>query len=160
MDPITAVGLAASIIQLVDFGTRVVKRLVEYQEQCGDIPEAFRQLHTQLPLLAQILEQTQQEVRAGKTDQDTRNALSRVVDGCKSQLDQLDQLLLLLVPSPLDSRAMRVKKGVLSLRKQSDVEKIHGHIGTYVSTLTFYFAWYSTRPQSRFDLLCSEVVTT
>lgn len=154
MDPITAVGLAASIIQLVDFGTRVIKRLVEYQGQCEDLPQAFVHLHTQLPLLLQIVEQTKQEVQAGKTDQNTRNALSSVVDGCKTQLDELDQLLLLIVPKAADSRATRVKKAVLSLRKQSDVEKIHGYISTYVSTLTFYFAWYSTRPQSRFDLRC------
>lgn len=154
MDPITAVGLAASIIQLVDFGTTVTKRLIEYQRQCEDLPQAFSHLHTQLPLLIQILEQTKQEVQAGKTDQNTRNALSGVVDGCKAQLDQLNRLLLILVPKAADSRATRVKKAVLSLRKQSDVEKIHKHMSTYVSTLTFYFAWYSTRPQSRFHPCC------
>jgi hypothetical protein len=49
MEALAAVGIVANIIQIVDFGSRVLKRLKEYQSKLGEIPEAFR--HSKLSYL-------------------------------------------------------------------------------------------------------------
>jgi len=48
-EALAAVGIVANIIQLVDFGSRVLKRLEEYQSILGEIPEAFRYIKAECP---------------------------------------------------------------------------------------------------------------
>lgn len=51
MESLAAVGLAANIIQFIEIGTRVVKRLHDFSERHGDVPEVFRGINVRLPLL-------------------------------------------------------------------------------------------------------------
>jgi hypothetical protein len=58
-EALAVVGIIANIVQLVDFSSRVLKRLEDYQSQLGDIPEAFRHINASLPVLLDALQQTQ-----------------------------------------------------------------------------------------------------
>jgi hypothetical protein len=52
------VGLASSVVQLVDFGSKavkVLKRLKEFREQYRDVPEVFRAIQPSFHYLWQRL---------------------------------------------------------------------------------------------------------
>jgi predicted house-cleaning noncanonical NTP pyrophosphatase (MazG superfamily) len=55
VEALAVVGIVANIIQLVDFGSRVLKRLEEYRSELGDILEAFRHIKIELPVLLDAL---------------------------------------------------------------------------------------------------------
>ncbi|KAK0301955.1 hypothetical protein LTR91_024452 [Friedmanniomyces endolithicus] len=57
-DPITIVGAIASVVQLIDFSTRVLIRLNEYQSNHKELPYAFAHIASQLPILREILEKS------------------------------------------------------------------------------------------------------
>jgi len=56
VEPLAAVGVAASVIQLFDFTTKVVSRLEEFRSNVQEVPESFRQVYDQLPVLSATLE--------------------------------------------------------------------------------------------------------
>ena len=56
---IAAVGVASSFVALIDCGSKIVARLIEYQSMCGSVPEVFRGIHTQLPLLLACVKETE-----------------------------------------------------------------------------------------------------
>ena len=58
MEPVTALGVAAATIQFIDSGSKFVKRLRELAE-IGDVPKAFRDARTRLPLIMSIVNRTQ-----------------------------------------------------------------------------------------------------
>jgi hypothetical protein len=58
-EALVVVGIVASIVQLVDFSTRVVSRLDEFYSVAKEVPKSFRHVKTELPLLATTLAQFQ-----------------------------------------------------------------------------------------------------
>jgi hypothetical protein len=54
-EALAVVGIVANITQLVDFGAQVLKRFEEYQSTLTEIPEAFRHIKAELPVLLDAL---------------------------------------------------------------------------------------------------------
>lgn len=54
-----AIGLAASIISLINFGSKLVSRIKEIQENTEEVPVVFRDVSVQLPLLLNLVENLQ-----------------------------------------------------------------------------------------------------
>lgn len=136
-EAIAAISLAASILQLVEFGSKVVHRLHEFQSNINDVPEVFRDIMTRLPLLIDTLEQTQQADGAHRSER-TANALKPVVDGCLSQLSLLDGILKTHIPKEGDSVYRKSLKALSSLAHDKDIQKINSALGGHVQTLTYY----------------------
>ncbi|KAF2731339.1 TPR-like protein, partial [Polyplosphaeria fusca] len=139
-EALTAVGIVANIIQLVDFGSRVLKRLEEYQSQFGAIPEAFRHIKTELPVLLDALQQTQSAIDAGSIKNESKKALHPAIEGCGVQIRRLDDVIAKALPTSSDSRIRRGGKAFRSLRDESKVERITAVIRGYVQTLTYHAA--------------------
>ncbi|RYP42475.1 hypothetical protein DL767_000163 [Monosporascus sp. MG133] len=144
-EPLTVVGIVANIIQLVDFGSRVLSRLEEYQSNFGDVPEAFRHIKAELPVLLDALRQTKAAIDAGSMQDESKNALLPAVEGCRVQINLLDDVLAEVLPAPGDSWARRGRKALRSLRYDTKVEKITSVVRGYIQTLTYHAA-ASLRP--------------
>jgi hypothetical protein len=136
---LVAVGAVASIVQLVDFGHRAVRRLNEYQSAFGALPETFRGIKTELPLLLHVLEQTKEVIDKGQIGEQTIEALDPVVVACKEQVEQLDNIFEAILPTG-NSWREKTKKGVKSLALESKVERIEAALGRYIQVLTYYHA--------------------
>ena len=148
-DPFTIIGTIASIISLVEVSDKVIRRLDEYRKAGDELPPAFAHVSGQLPLLVDILKKSDQGVQSGDIDQDTRKALAPNLEGCRRQVDKLDEILTKLAPESKDRTFKRFGKGVRSLWKESDVREIDEQIQRYVSTLTLYCAWSSSNLDPR-----------
>jgi hypothetical protein len=49
-EAVAVIGLLSSIVQLVDFGTKLIDRLNEFASATEDVPVSFRSIKSQLPL--------------------------------------------------------------------------------------------------------------
>ena len=93
-EALAVVGIVANIIQLVDFGSRVLKRLKEYWSKLGDIPEVFRHIKAELPVLLDALRQTKAAIDAGSMQDNSKKALIPAVKGYKIQIQLLDDVIM------------------------------------------------------------------
>ncbi|KAF2190167.1 TPR-like protein [Zopfia rhizophila CBS 207.26] len=134
------VGIVANIIQLVDFGSRVLARFEEYQSKLGDIPGAFRHIRAELPALLDALQQTKAAIDTGSIKDETKKALLPVVEGCRLQIKLLDDVIVKALPTLDDSWAKRSRKALGSLWHDGKVEKITAVVRGYIQTLTYHAA--------------------
>ena len=56
-EAVAAISLLASIVSLIEFGGKAATRLQEFSVRTGEIPESFRVMSEQLPLLLITLQQ-------------------------------------------------------------------------------------------------------
>src|SRR5437588_12941043 len=122
-EALAVVGIVASIVQLVDFGSNVLHRLNEFQSSVGDVPESFRHIKAELPVLLEALQKTKEAIEAGSVTDETKNALLPAINGCAEQIRSLNELLLKALPTSGDSWTKRSRKAIwMSLRYDSRVE--------------------------------------
>ncbi|KAH0556857.1 hypothetical protein GP486_005356, partial [Trichoglossum hirsutum] len=140
-EALAIVSITANIVQLVDFGSKILYRLNEFQSSVEDVPESFRHIKAELPVLLDTLKQTREAIEAGSVRDDTKKALLPAIEGCRVQIRSLDDMLLKTLPTSDDSWAKRSWKAIwMSLRYDSKVEKITATIRKYIQTLTYYHA--------------------
>jgi hypothetical protein len=144
-EALAVVSIVANIIQLVDVGTRILTRLDQYQSTLVEIPEAFRHIKSELPVLLDALRQTKAAIDAGSLQDESKRALLPAVEGCGVQIKALDELIEKVLPALSDSWASRGRKALRSLWYDAKVEKITAVIRGYVQTLTYHAA-ASSRP--------------
>ncbi len=149
-EALAIVGLASAIVQFVDFSTKIIHRLDEFQSRVGEVPQTFRDLKIQLPLLQDTLKRAKAEVDAGLIDADTQRAVLDVVEGCQLQVKRLDDILIKTLPTPADSRWRRGMKAFSSVRQERDVREIIDRIQRYqISLIQHHTAPHSVRLPSR-----------
>lgn len=138
MDPVSAIGLAAAILQFIDVANKVVARLSDFGDAIEQAPRAFRQIHTELPLIIDCLRRIKVQDNEGILDTLTRNALGPVVQECYKETERLRDLLADILPSAQASSWERRVKAVKSLGSDKKVENIADALAKYVKTLTFH----------------------
>src|ERR1700712_2367622 len=103
-EALAVVGVVASIVQLVDFSSKVLVRLDEFQSSLGEIPKSFRHIKAELPVLRDTLQQTKDAIDAGFVRDETKIALTPAIEGCMEQIRSLDGILTKTLPTANDSR--------------------------------------------------------
>ena len=148
MDAITAVGLAGSIVQFLDFGSEVVKRLREFTSHAGGGPKTFRDVNNGLQLLLHSIERIQQDLKENTVDDKTKAALFPVIQGCIEQAELLNKILKDILPAPGDSQWKKFNKALSSISYDKKVEKIQSILKEYRGGLVLY---QTVSPSSRSD---------
>jgi hypothetical protein len=146
-EALAVIGVVASIVQLVDFSSKVLVRLDEFQSSLGEIPKSFRHIKAELPVLQDTLKQTKDAVDAGFVRDETKTALTPAIEGCMEQIRSLDAILTKTLPTSNDSRLRRGTKAIWSLHQDAKVESIMKVLRGYIGTLTFYYAAMSSALQ-------------
>ncbi|KAK4168165.1 short-chain dehydrogenase [Cladorrhinum sp. PSN259] len=138
MDPITALGLAAAILQFVEIGSKIVQRLSEFSADVNQVPKSFRQVRTELPLIVDGLRRINEQVKSGALEPTTEAALVPVITECLHAALQLNDLLDKTLPSADASTWERRKKALSSLAKDKKVDDLGDALGRYLRVLTFH----------------------
>jgi len=138
MEPVTAIGLAAAIVQFVDIGAKIVKRLSDFSNNIEEIPKAFRQIKTQLPLIIDGVRRIQDQVKSNDINPSSEEALLPVLRECQEAAQRLEELLEHILPPATASFLQRRTKAIVSLRYDSKVQDIAETLANYVSVLTFH----------------------
>lgn len=139
-EAIAAFSLTASIVEIISFGSKVVARLNDFKSDINEIPKAFRDIKTQLPLLLDTLKRTKEQADLGTISQETQDALLPVINGCRSQAEQLDDMLTKVIPETNDSSWQRKRKAISSLGLEKKTQAITDTLRGYVQILTYYQA--------------------
>lgn len=138
MDPLSAVGIAASIAQFVSLGVKVVARLKEYSSATTDVPKSLQRISSQLPLLLNSLERVRTDAEVEKADINTKCILKGVVAGCIQQVEKIDRIIDKVLYVPGDSLVIKVQKVFASLKNDEKVLAIEKNIQTYISILILH----------------------
>ena len=146
-EALAVISVVANVVQIVDFSSKVLRRLDEFRSGLGEIPKSFRHFSAELPALKVTLQQIGEAIEAGSVKDEIEQALIPVIEGCKEQIQLLDTLLAKILPEATDSRFRRNAKAVLSLKQEAKVESITKILQGYVGTLTLYYATISSNLQ-------------
>jgi len=145
---LAVVGVVSNIIQLVDFGSKVLRRLNDFQSSLGEIPKAFRHVKAELPILLDTLEQTKVAVQNGTIREETKQALLPVVNGCQEQIKLLNDVIERVLPLESDSWRKRTSKAISSLHQDTKVAKITAMLKSHIQALTYYHSAASSTLRS------------
>src|ERR1700684_1706605 len=99
---IAVLGVASSVISVIDACNRILLLVRGLRD--GDL---FADVAFQLPLLIKVIEDLGIPENNRDLDDPTAKALKRVLDGCKRQLDALDQLITSSAPAKPSSKLRR-----------------------------------------------------
>ena len=133
MEPVTAVGLASSVVTFVAVGSKLVRRLKELSE-AGDVPEVFRDIHRRLLIVEQKIKNMQTGFES--LSQETRAALREVVEQCTEQSNHLAEVLKKVQVSKSDSRFQRIVKAGISMAEEGRVQRIATTLRDNIQLLT------------------------
>jgi N-terminal domain on NACHT_NTPase and P-loop NTPases len=102
-EALTVIAAVSAIVQFVDVSAKTIERLDEFLSNIHEVPQTFRDLKVQLPLLRETLTRTKAEADAGLIDADTQGAMLEAVKGCQLQVQLLDEVLVKALSAPADS---------------------------------------------------------
>lgn len=137
-EALLVVGIIANIVQLVEFTSKVVGRVKDSAQDGHSIPKAFRNIQVTLPLLASTLRKTGDQVKSGRSDEQTCNALRPVVEACEAQMNELKAIFVQALPAEGASRWTRGWKAIASVGKDKKVDDIARSLSELRSTLIHY----------------------
>ena len=139
MDPLSVLSLTSTIVQFVDFGFKISRRLTDYTKAgIDDVPQTLQTIATQLPLLLNALERVKANLADSKLDYDTRCILRGVIAGCFVQLGKVDKIMERVLCVPGDSKAVKIRKAVKSLGTDDKLAAIEKDLQTYISVLILH----------------------
>ncbi|KAM3510339.1 hypothetical protein MY11210_005957 [Beauveria gryllotalpidicola] len=140
MDPLSAIGLASSIVQFVQFGFQIADRLQDLTaKHPGQVPRALQSISMHLPLLANSLSKINSDAAGvGALDLDTRCILKGIVAGCRTQVQQVEAMLHEIACAPGDALRTKLKKVMASIKHQEKLSRIERNLGTYISVLILH----------------------
>jgi hypothetical protein len=133
-------GVVANIVQLVDFGSKVLRRLNDFHSKLGEIPRTLRCVKDELPILLDTLEQTKKAVEEGSIRDQTKHALLPIINSCREQVGLLDEIVGKMLPQESDSWRKRTTKAFSSLRQDAKVAEIRDALSSHIQKLTYYHA--------------------
>ncbi|KAL8762146.1 MAG: hypothetical protein Q9184_001802 [Pyrenodesmia sp. 2 TL-2023] len=137
-EAVAIISFVSAVVSLVDAGSRVLSRLNEFNAASSEIPESFKHLNAQLPIVLDGLRRTEARAKAGSVDKRTQEALIPTIQGCRDRVAGLYDILDELLPSQTDSSFDRFIKAAKSLSKDKKVPKLLKDIASYLTSLTFH----------------------
>lgn len=158
-EALAIVGLVSSIVQFVDFSSKIVHRLNEFHSSLDEVPKSFRDIKIELPLLVDTLERTKKQTEDGCFSKNTQEAIWGVVQGCLLQVERLNDVLEETLPTKGDSSWRRGKKALLSISQEKNVQQITTTFRNYVQTLTYHQATGSSIGTFQTSLFQGEMLT-
>ncbi|KAI4278333.1 MAG: hypothetical protein LQ337_001102 [Flavoplaca oasis] len=135
---VAGISLAASIVQLVHFGTAVIGRLQEYQAKSKDTPAVFHDISVQLPLLVTDLRVTQERAEKHGLPPDVTESVVNIVKSCETHVKTVDDVLVKTMPDATDSAWKTGKKVILSFRQEEKARLVAEKLRSYVIYLTHH----------------------
>ncbi|KAL8676497.1 MAG: hypothetical protein Q9186_006992 [Xanthomendoza sp. 1 TL-2023] len=138
VEALAVIGIIANVAGIVDFASKVLGRIKEASDDVHDVPKAFRDVQSTLPLLANTLNQIKRQIDSGALDEEACQVLKPVLQTCLSRSSELEEILEKCNPKDGSSKFRRAWKAVMSLRQDKKVEEISEAIHKSISMLTYH----------------------
>ncbi|KAF2133627.1 TPR-like protein [Dothidotthia symphoricarpi CBS 119687] len=136
MDPLTAFGLAANILAVVQITAELLTRINEFRSTAEGLPRGFQSLQKELPILTLSLKRIDLAIKDGLVPDDSTEALNPIIEDCKEQIKALKDIIDKVLPKKNATTVARVTKAVTSFRYDGEVKHREEVIRGYVAMLT------------------------
>ena len=156
-EALIALGIIANTFGVIDFASKVIRRIKDAGETVQNVPQAFRDVQTTLPLLSHALKQTQRRIETGALDEEACSALKPVLQNCSSDISELNGIFDKCLPKDGSSRLHRGWKAAISLRQDKKVEEISELIQKRVHFLTYHHVAASQSSAMATNVLSAEI---
>ena len=123
-EALAIVGLAAALLQFVDFGTKVIRRLRQLEDQATESTACLKSVRNRLPLMLDLVKKMMLQMEAGLVSDESKEVMYPVVKNCISQAEELDKLFNKSVAQPKDNSWIRGKKAICSVWNDAEIERI------------------------------------
>lgn len=137
-EAIAVIGFISSISQLVNYGAKVIKRLNEFDATVKGLPESFAKIRAQLPLLLNVVDHFGAQSKSGELPREAEALLSPVLDGLRKEIENFDNALLKVSPSPQASQREKISKAIKSVGIQTRLDDFRSSIQDYLNTLSAF----------------------
>jgi hypothetical protein len=137
---IAVVAAVSSIVQLVEFTSKVIARINDIQAGTSDIPKLLVYLNIELPVLLHTLQQVHDAIKADRFSPKCVAALQPAVDGCNQSIHEMDSILCKGIPAKGDGKLKSFIKSMGSIWNEGKIERVIATLRGCITTLTFYFA--------------------
>ena len=137
-EALEVMSIVSAIVQLADFGAKIIERLDEFVSNVHEVPQTFLDLKVQLPLLRDTLTKMKAKAEARLIDADTQRAVLNVVKGCQLQVQRLNEILIKTLSTPADSPWGRGAEDFHSIGQEGDIQQIIDQIQRYQISLVAY----------------------
>ncbi|KAL9118352.1 MAG: hypothetical protein Q9187_005106 [Circinaria calcarea] len=119
-EAIAVSAVISSIISIVDG----IKQAYDVATNTQGLPEAFREVASQLPIVENILGPTQQHINRGDVDVHSCEALKHVVEACEKKAKKLDDMFQKAMPTDGTSGLKRYYKAVKAYGNGIEVQNL------------------------------------
>jgi hypothetical protein len=137
-EAVAVTSLLSSIVQLVDFGTKLIDRLNEFASATEDVPLCFRSVKSQLPLAIITLRRVEAQARSGRVGDADAQALKPVIDNSLDETKKLTEFLDSAVPVGTFSTFQKQLQALNSLKYDKKVQKCSERLQANVQVLIFH----------------------
>jgi N-terminal domain on NACHT_NTPase and P-loop NTPases len=137
-EAVAVISLLSSIVQLVDFGTKLIDRIDEFASATEDVPVSFRSIKSQLPLAIITLQRMEEQARSGHVRDADAQALKSVVDNSLDETKKLTEFLDSVVPAGSFSTFQKRLQALKSLKYDKKVQKCTERLEANVQVLIFH----------------------
>jgi hypothetical protein len=134
MEGLAGLQVVASIVQVIDVGCRVVRRLKEYHDKTNELPDVFMHISKRLPILVETLGQTNSTIEAAT--ESTRKALTPATEECLKQIEKLEFVVETALPKTGDSSIVKTWKALASVKYESEIKQTDRVIKDYMEILS------------------------
>ena len=119
-EAIAVLELISSIATIVD----EIKKVYDAATNAQGLPDAFRKVAGQLPIVWNILDSAEQNIKGGKVNNDACKGVEQVAKACKENAKKLEELFHKTIPGDDASRFTRYIKAVKVVGKGGKVENL------------------------------------
>ena len=119
-----AIGLASALLQFLEFGTKVIRRLRQLEDQTAESIACFRNVRNRVPLMLDLVKRIMLQMEAGRVSDKSKEVMYPVVQNCISQAQELDKLFNRTLPQSNDNSWVRGKKAIYGVLFESEIERI------------------------------------
>ncbi|KAL8883244.1 MAG: hypothetical protein Q9192_007323, partial [Flavoplaca navasiana] len=137
-EALVALSIIANVAAVIDLTSKIFGRIKDAGGTVQNVPKAFRDVQSTLPLLSHALKQTQRRIETGTLDEEACLALKPVLQDCFSNISELNEIFDKCLPRDGSSKFYRGWKAVISLRQDKKVEEISELIHKRVQFLTYH----------------------
>ena len=125
----------------------------EYREKGASLPEELSHIDVELPLLADILQRTRDNIERNSINPETYDTLLPVIQACHRDVKSLNDLISGLLPKPGDSSIKRLRKALSSLKEEKKIKQLLTQTRHHIQTLTYYHVSASAMVKSTLNAL-------
>ncbi|KAI0015802.1 hypothetical protein F4780DRAFT_785950 [Xylariomycetidae sp. FL0641] len=141
---------AATFIQLVDFGSKVLRHRDSMRDIAGNLPADLTSLQSEVSGLLDASKQINDAIDRGNASDGIKSAVSGIFRNCRIQMQALDSILDKCATKN-DSMTEKVSKAVGAARNDKRVSKIPSQLRSYMSDLVFYYTAAKAGENTQYD---------